>query len=93
MSRLCTNPLGDPPPPPRPMPNKVEKMVILGDHGIKIFSKTSNLEVSRVKNCISRLCTNLLGDPPPSAPNTEIRWKRHEYSLKHVLPTLDGHFR
>ena len=43
-------------------------MVILGDHGIvskKQVSKTSILELPRVKNCISRLCTHPLGDAPP----------------------------
>ena len=28
-------------------------------------SKTSIFELPRVKNCISRLCTNPLGPPPP----------------------------
>ena len=31
----------------------------------KQVSKTSNFELSEVKNCISRLCTRPLGDPPP----------------------------
>ena len=30
----------------------------------KYVSKTSIFELPRVKNCISRLCTNPLGDPP-----------------------------
>ena len=30
----------------------------------KQFSKTSMLELTRVKNCMSRLCTHPLGDPP-----------------------------
>ena len=41
-------------------------MVILGDQNIKKHvSKTSIFELPRVKNCISRLCTNPLGTPPP----------------------------
>ena len=31
----------------------------------KQVSKTVIFELSKVKNCISRLCTNPLGDPPP----------------------------
>ena len=31
----------------------------------KQVSKTSIFELPGVKNCISRLCTNPLGDPPP----------------------------
>ena len=45
-------------------------MVILGDQGIiKQLFKTSNFNLSRVKNCISRLCTNPLGAPPPPPPD------------------------
>ena len=49
-------------------------MVILGDHGIKKkMTKTSIFELHKVKNCISRLCTNPLGHPPPPlGPNTQI---------------------
>ena len=45
-------------------------MVILGGHNIqkKQVLKTSILELSRVKNRISRLCANPLGDPPPWGP-------------------------
>ena len=47
-------------------------MVILGDHyGKKMVPKTSIFELPRVKNCISRLCTNPL-EPPPPGPNTQI---------------------
>ena len=46
-------------------------MVILGGHNIKKTSfqnsKTSIFELFRVKNCMSRLYTNPLGDPPPLA--------------------------
>ena len=31
----------------------------------KQVSKTLIFELPKVKNCISRLCTNPLGDPPP----------------------------
>ena len=31
----------------------------------KKVSKTSIFELPRVTNCISRFCTNPLGDPPP----------------------------
>ena len=42
-------------------------MVILGDHGIKKdFTKTSTFEVLRVKNCISRLYADPLGETPPT---------------------------
>ena len=34
------------------------------------FGKNMIFELSTVKNCISRLCTDPLGDPPPPAPNT-----------------------
>ena len=48
-------------------------MVILGDHGIRKTSfETSIFELSRVKNYISRLCTNPLGVPPPPPLNTQI---------------------
>ena len=48
-------------------------MVILGHHGIKKkVSKTSIFELPSVKNCMSRLCTNPLGDPPPPGRNTQI---------------------
>ena len=71
ISRLWTNPLGDPPP-PCPIPKQGEKhmktalnmlhipwMVILGDHNIKKnkFRKLTIFEPPKVKNCISRLCT------------------------------------
>ena len=50
-------------------------MVILGDHGIKkmIFGNF-DFELPRVKNCLRRLCTNSLGDPPPppARPNTQM---------------------
>ena len=35
----------------------------------KQVSKTSIFELPGVKNCISRLCTNPLGDPPPPPPD------------------------
>ena len=54
----------------------IPRMVILGGRNIKKkVSKTSIFEVPGVKNCISRLCTNPLGDPPPPpdpGPNTQI---------------------
>ena len=41
-------------------------MVIFSGHNIKKkVSKTSIFELPGVKNCISRLCTNPLGPPPP----------------------------
>ena len=56
-------------------------MVILSEYGVKhalhtldgqVITvptkqvwKTSIFELLRVENCISRLCTNPLGDPPP----------------------------
>ena len=48
-----------------------------------------------VKNCISRLCTNPLGDaprppPPPRSPQYQNK-VTHEHGLKHALHTLDGH--
>ena len=46
--------------------------------------KTSIFELSRVKNCISRLCTNPLGDPPPRVAHTQIGWKTCKYGLKHA---------
>ena len=53
---------------------------------------TSIFELPRVKNCISKLCTNPLRDPHPR-PRTQIGWKTRKYVLKHALHTLDGHFR
>ena len=53
-------------------------MVIIGYYGIKKVSFTTSIfELHRVKNCISSLCINRLGDPPPRtrAPNTQVRWK------------------
>ena len=47
-------------------------MVILNGDNIKKTSfKNSIFELPKVKNYISRLCTNPLGDPPPR-PNTQI---------------------
>ena len=49
-------------------------MVIVSGHDItKIRFKTSIFELPKVKNCISMLCTNPLGDtiPPPTS-NTQI---------------------
>ena len=62
-------------------------MVILGDHGIKKikFLKTLIFELPKVKNCISRLCTNPLGDPP--TPHTQFPNR-----VKNGC-TVDGHFR
>ena len=41
-------------------------MVILGDHNIKKNnSKTSIFQLRKVKNCMSRVCTNPLGNPSP----------------------------
>ena len=41
-------------------------MVILSDHGIKKISfENFDFELPMEKNCISTLCTHLLGDPPP----------------------------
>ena len=69
-------------------------MVILGDCGVKKkVSKTPIFELPKVKNCISKLCTNPLGDPPPPRPNTQIGWKPRKYGQKHALDSWDGHFR
>ena len=56
----------DPPPPANP-PNSLACTVILSGHNIKKkqVSKTSIVELPKVKNCISRLCTNPLIDTPP----------------------------
>ena len=44
-------------------------MVILGDHKIiKTSFENFVFELPRVKNCVSRLCTNPLGAPPPPPP-------------------------
>ena len=41
-------------------------MVILGDHNVKeLRFGNFPFELPRVKNSMSRLCTNLLGAPPP----------------------------
>ena len=51
-------------------------MVILSDHNIKKkVSKTSIFELATVKNCMSRLCTYPLGDPPPPRTYYPIRVK------------------
>ena len=64
-------------------------MVILGDCGVKKkVSKTSIFELPKVKNCISRLCTNPLGPPPPPGPNSQIGLKTRKYGLKHALHSL-----
>ena len=34
--------------------------------------KTSIFELPRLKNCISRLCTNPLGEPPPPPPPPDV---------------------
>ena len=52
----------------------------------KISFGNFDFELPRVTNCISRLCTYSLGDPPPPQPK-----KTHKYCLKHALHSLDGH--
>ena len=72
-------------------------MVILGDHNIiKTSFENFIFELPGVKSCISTLCTNPLGAPPPPplppGPNTQIGGKTCRYGLKHALHNLDGHF-
>ena len=53
-------------------------MVILGDHNItKTSFKNFHFELSGVKNCISRLCTRPLGDPPPPPDLTPKKGEKH----------------
>ena len=49
------------------------------------MSKTSIFELSKVKNGMSRLCTNPLGDPPgdPPPPPPKMK-KKSKYALKHA---------
>ena len=69
-------------------------VVILSDHNIK---KTSfgnfDFWAAQGENCISRLCTNPLGDTPPRTTNTRIGWKTRKYGLKHALHSLYDHFK
>ena len=51
-------------------------------------TRVTIFEVSRVKSCKSRLCTNPLG----SAHHTEKRGETHKYCLKQPLHSLDGYF-
>ena len=68
-------------------------MIILGGHDIKKKSfENFDFELPRVKNCISRLCTNPLGDPPNPPAQYPNRVKTRKYGLKHALHTLDDHF-
>ena len=56
-------------------------IAILGDHNIKKISfETSIFELPRVQNCISRLCTNLLGAPPPPPPTDLIPKKGEKHA-------------
>ena len=55
---------------------------ILGDHKFKENFENFVVELCRVKNCISGWQTNLLRDPLPPAPNSQMTRKPRECGLK-----------
>ena len=103
------SPGSPPPPPPPPGPNtqirwktckyglKYALHSLSGHFEWSQYQKNKfgnfDFWAAQGENCISRLCTNPLGDTPPRTTNTRIGWKTRKYGLKHALHSLYDHFK